>query len=206
MDTNFKKGKIMPIQQSKRPCDSKERRLCKALVVVVALLFGLVPYPSSSNIAFAQKGAAESDYYPMGYSGDIWTGEVVAFDNEQRTLTLTHGSGKNAQTFVASIPDAPYQWRRDGSNSRVIDFPYDKGIAVQRYKYVGPGSAASILPEGAPAEVRVPNPPASDVITDFAQFKGRKIVVYYTPRELEVNAQKVKYNDVWRIRVIPVKK
>jgi hypothetical protein len=196
----------MPKQQAKRPCDSKERRPGKALVVVVALLFVLVAFHASSNIAFAQKGTAESDYYPMGYSGDIWTGEVVAFDNEQRTLTLTHSSGKNAQTFVASIPDAPYQWRRDGRNSRVIDFAYDKNVQVQRYKHVGPGFAASVLPEGAQAEVRVPNPPASDVITDFAQFKGRKIVVFYTPREREVNGQKVKYNDVWRIRVIPIKK
>jgi hypothetical protein len=35
---------------------------------------------------------------------------------------------------------------------------------------------------------------------------GRSIVVYYTVRGREVNGQKVKYNDVWRIRVIPKKK
>ena len=142
----------------------------------------------------------------MGYTGDTWTGEVTAFDNEQRTLTLTHGSGKNTQTFVASIPDLPYQWRRDARNSRVIDFPYDKNRPVQIYRYVGPGFAASLLPEGAPAEVRVPNPPASDVINDFAQFKGRKIVVFYIPREREVNGKAMKYNEVWRILVMPVKK
>ena len=196
----------MSKQQAKLPDAGGKRDQSVDRFVLVVLLFSIAVFCGLPKIAFAQKGTAESDWYPMGYGGDTWTGEVTAFDNEQRALTLTHGSGKNVQTFVASIPNLPYQWRRDARKSRVIDFPYDKNRPVQIYRYVGPGFAASIVPEGAPAEVRVPNPPASDVIDDFAQFKGRTIVVFYTPREREVNGQKVKFNDVWRILVMPAKK
>jgi len=196
----------MSKQPAKLPYAGERRDKGVNRFVLLALLFGIAVFHGSLSVSFAQKGTAESHWYHMGYSGDTWTGEVTAFDNEQRTLTLTHGSGKNTQTFVASIPDLPYQWRRDARNSRVIDFPYDKNRPVQIYRYVGPGFAASLLPEGAPAEVRVPNPPASDVINDFAQFKGRKIVVFYIPREREVNGKAMKYNEVWRILVMPVKK
>jgi len=154
-----------------------------------------------SQLGFAQKGTVEPDWYPVGYGGATWAGEVTAFDNDHRTLTLTHGKGKDAETFVATIPDAPYQWRRDSRNARVIDFPYDPTRSTQTYKYRGLGAVADMLPENGPAEVYVPNPPASDVITDFSQFKGRKIVVFYTARERQVNSQTIKYNDVWRIRV-----
>lgn len=175
-------------------------------LILIGLITGLAALYAMAPTAFSQKGKAESDWYPLGYSGDTWTGEVVDFDNDLRTLTMNHGSGKNVETFTASIPDAPYQWRRDARKNRVIDFPYDKGITVQTYKYVGEGRAADFVPQGAEGQVRVPNPPASDVITDFSQFKGRKIIVFYTPRVREVNGQKVKYNDVWRIRVFPEKK
>ena len=173
-----------------------------ALLCLSVLLFGI---QGSHLSAVAQKGSAEADWYPLGYNFHTWTGEVIAFDNDQRTLTLQSKSGKNAETFVASIPDKPYQWRRDVRKSRVLDFPYDMKFTSQRYVYVGPGLAASIVPDGAPSEVRVPNPPATDVIDEFSQFKGRKIMVFYTEREREVNGQKVKYNDVWRIRVLDKK-
>jgi hypothetical protein len=172
----------------------------KRITVALAFLF------LCAGVSWPQKGAAESDYYPVGYSGDTWTGEVTAFDNDRRTLTLTYTSGKNVQTFVASIPNAPYEWAHDVRKSRVLDFPYDKRALFQRFVFVGPGVAASIVPDGSPAEVKRPNPPSENVITDFADFMGRQIIVYYTPREREANGQKVKYNDVWRIRIISGKK
>src|SRR3712207_444046 len=105
----------------------------------------LILYP---GISAAQKGTAEPDYYPIGYSGNTWTGEVTAFGNERRTLTLTHGSGKKEQVFVASMPDAPYERGRDARNFRVIDFPYNKEVKYQRFQYRGPGGAGTLLPEG----------------------------------------------------------
>src|SRR5258706_14708595 len=86
----------------------------------------------------------------MGYSLDTWTGEVTGFDNKDRTLTLTCTNGKEVLTFVASIPDAPYELGRDLHNFRVVDFPYQKDAKIQIFKYEGPGNAATILPSGAP--------------------------------------------------------
>lgn len=161
-----------------------------------------------AGAALAQRGKAPPDFYPMGYSGDTWTGEVTAFDNEQRTLTLTHGNGKNVSTFVASIPDAPYQWTRDLRKARVLDFPYDKQAKHQMFRYAGPGHAATLLPEGAPPSgmQQRPNPPDSNQITDFSDFMARRIIVYYTQRERKVGSVSEKYNDVWRILVLPDKK
>lgn len=161
-----------------------------------------------TGVSVAQKGKAEPDYYPMGYSLETWTGEVTAFDNKNRTLTLTYLSGKDAVTFVASIPDAPYELGRDARNFRVVDFPYKKDAQIQIFKYEGPGNAGTILPRGDLGDgiQRRPSPPASNVIADLAQFKGRQFTVYYTIREREVNGRKEKYNDVWRIRVLPAKK
>jgi hypothetical protein len=158
--------------------------------------------------SLAQRGKAEPDYYPMGYSGDTWTGEVTAFDNKSRTLILTYASGKNVLTFVASIPDAPYELGRDARKFRVVDFPYKKEAKYQIFRYVGTGNAASILPDGDQGDgmQRRPSPPASNVLSDLGEFMGREVTVYYSVRERKVNGQKEKYNDVWRIRVLTAKK
>ena len=159
-----------------------------------------------AGVSVAQKGKAEPDHYPLGYPGDTWTGKVTTFDNEQRILTLTQASGKEVLTFVASIPDAPYQWTRDARNFRVIDFPYNKEAKYQTFKYEGHGVAGSRLPDLSDGMQRRPSPPASNVITDLTGFMGQEITVYYTTRERKVNGMKEKYNDVWRIRILSAKK
>jgi hypothetical protein len=165
--------------------------------IIVALCFLLF----CAGMTAAQKGTADfPEFYPQGYAGDTWAGEVTAFDNDKRTLTLTYTNGKDVQTFVASIPDAPYEWTRDSHKSRVLDFPYDKEATSQLFVYTGK-DFATLLPGDTPATVHRPNPPADNVINDFVQFQGRRIVVYYTPRA----ANGVKYNDVWRVRVLPKK-
>lgn len=179
----------------------------KFSVALALLIFGV-------SVSLAQKGQAEADYYPRGYSGDTWAGEVTAIDNAQRTLTLTNGSGKNAVTFVAAIPDAPYEWARDVRKERVLDFPYDKKAKSQMFQYQGAvGEFASLLPNSdndragtGTGQVLRPNPPDSDRITDFTDFMGRRIKVYYTARERKSGDQSVKYNDVWRIRILSKKK
>ncbi|HEX6184816.1 MAG TPA: hypothetical protein VFZ44_13105 [Pyrinomonadaceae bacterium] len=165
-----------------------------------------------AGTAFGQKGKAGADFYPLGYPGDVWKGVVTAFDNERRTLTLTHGKDKKAVNFVASIPDAPYEWTQNINRGRVLDFPYDKKATVQVFRYDGLGHAASIIPEQSvgvqPANgmQRRPNPPDENRITDFADFMGREIVVYYTVRERQVNGATEKYNDVWRVLILGKKK
>jgi hypothetical protein len=44
------------------------------------------------------------------------------------------------------------------------------------------------------------------VITNLAEFMGRNITVYYTTQECLMGGKKEKYNDVWRIRILPGKK
>lgn len=166
----------------------------------------------SAVATFGQKGKAGGDFYPLGYPGDVWKGVVTAFDNEHRTLTLTYGKDKKAVTFVASIPDAPYEWTRNIQNARVLDFPYDKKASVQVFKYEGPGKAASMMPDTSVSVqnptgmMRRPNPPDENRITDFADFMGREVVVYYTERERQVNGATEKYNDVWRVLILGKKK
>ena len=89
----------------------------------------------SALTAMAQRGTAEAGYYPLGYSGATWTGEVTAFDNQLRTLTLTYSKGNKTQTFVASIPDAPYHQASDPNKLTVIEFPYDKAATSQKYQF-----------------------------------------------------------------------
>src|ERR1044072_9471496 len=147
-----------------------------------------------------QEGTAVPGYYPLGYSGKTWTGAVTAFDNAQRTLTLTSDDDKKL-TFVASLPDAPYERRHDAQNYRVIDFPFDKSAKYQVFQYLGPGNAGTLLPGGdiGSGNQRRNNPTGSS-IEDLTDFMGRHITVYYTTREREVNGKKEKFNDVWRIR------
>lgn len=155
-----------------------------------------------SGAITAQQGTADPDYYPIGYPGKTWTGAVTAFDNEQRTLTLTSEDKKS--TFVAVIPDAPYERRTDARKFKVIDFPYDKTAKYQEFQYMGTGNAGNLLPTGDVGfgKQRRNNPTGSNVIGNFDDFMGRRITVYYTTREREVNGKKEKYNDVWRIRIL----
>lgn len=150
----------------------------------------------------AQKGVAEAGYYPKPYAGTTWTGKVTAFDNKHRTLTLTYSKGTKTQTFIADIPDAPYDQTNASGSITIIDFPYDKDAKFQNYRWSSPaGGIASIAP--LELNTRKPNPPNSNRITDFGNFVGRTITVYYTSRERQVSGTNEKYNDVWRIKAFP---
>ena len=54
--------------------------------------------------AWAQKGVAEPDYYPMNYSGNTWTGKVTAVDENKREFTLTYKKKDKEETFTAVLP------------------------------------------------------------------------------------------------------
>ena len=163
---------------------------------ILLALFGV-------SAGFGQKGKANPDFYPLGYSGEIWTGEVIEFNNELRTLTLSDKKGKNAETFIAVIPDAPCQWGKDIYRYRVLDFAFDKKVKVGTYKYEGFEYFSNILPRDIRNDTqRRINPSGSNVLSEFAQFKGRKITVFYSQATRLVKGQKEKYNDVWRIRIL----
>jgi hypothetical protein len=52
----------------------------------------------------AQHGTAPAGYYPHGYFGDTWTGEVVSVDDTTREITLSYSKKNKIQTFVATLP------------------------------------------------------------------------------------------------------
>jgi len=80
----------------------------------------------------AQKGAAESDYYPMGYSGDTWTGEVTATDDSKREITLTYKKKDKEETFVGILEDSYAVKMKDGAmhELKVSEIPVGTRIKV----------------------------------------------------------------------------
>ncbi len=83
--------------------------------VFVALAFLIL----CNGVSVAQKGTAEPDYYPMGYSGDTWTGEVTSVNEDIREFTLTYTKGDKPQTFVGVLPKGYTVKMKDGSDKEV---------------------------------------------------------------------------------------
>jgi hypothetical protein len=81
----------------------------------VALTFVIL----CASVSVAQKGTAEPDYYPMGYSGDTWTGEVTAANEDTREFTLTYTKGDKTQTFVGVLPKGYTVKMKDGRDHEV---------------------------------------------------------------------------------------
>ena len=134
-------------------------------------------------VAVAQKGTAGSGFYPMGYVGDTWTGEVTATDEDKREITLMFKKGDKTETFVAFVPNTGVGWMTDEQGDRVIAiYPEDKKNKEKDNK----SDNKSSKPE--PAHL------------NLADLMGRRITVYYMHREKKVNEQKTSYNEVIRIK------
>ena len=67
----------------------------RKLVVAPALIFGLLLF---ARHALPQHGEAESGYWPLGYHGDTFTGNVTSVDDDSRSITLTYTNPKNGKT------------------------------------------------------------------------------------------------------------
>jgi hypothetical protein len=126
----------------------------KRLLVIIALLF------ICAGTSMAQKGTAEPDYYPQGYSGDTWSGEVTSVNEETREFTLTYKKGDQEQTFVGVLPKEYTVRMNDGSDQKV----------------------------------------------KMADLMGLRVKAYYRTKSKKVNDQKVKTNEVFRIKFLPQSK
>jgi hypothetical protein len=51
----------------------------------------------------AQQGTAPNGYYPTGYFGDTWSGEVSGTNDASREITLVYNSSKKTETFVGVL-------------------------------------------------------------------------------------------------------
>jgi len=82
-------------------------------------VLGVVVMLLCTGISVAQHGTAEPDYYPSGFNGDTWSGEVTAVSEDTREFTLTYTKGNNTQTFVGVLPQGYTVKMKDGSNHEV---------------------------------------------------------------------------------------
>ena len=105
---------------------------------------------------FGQHGSAPNGYYPPGYSGDTWTGEVVSTDDATRGITLTYTDGKKTETFTGV---------QDNFQVKMKD-----------------GSMKELKPSGIP--------------------KGARIVVFYQAKTKKVDANKLKYYEIFQISTV----
>src|SRR5262249_44756768 len=59
--------------------------------------------------------SAPDGYYPRGYSGDTWTGEVVSTDDTTREITLTYTNKNKSETFTGILIENYQEKTKDGS-------------------------------------------------------------------------------------------
>lgn len=79
-------------------------------IIAVFLVTGATP------IAFGQHGYAENGLYNFNYKGDMWTGEITAFDKAAKSLTLTYEHKGKVQTFTRVIKPAVHVVNQDDQN------------------------------------------------------------------------------------------
>lgn len=67
----------------------------------------------------AQHSTASNGYFPMGYAGDTWTGEVSALDEAKREITLVYKGKKGGETFVGVLQQGYQVKLKDGKESEL---------------------------------------------------------------------------------------
>jgi hypothetical protein len=85
----------------------------KKFVLALAMIF------LCTGISVAQHGTAEPDYYPSGFNGDTWTGEVTAVTEDTREFTLTYTKDTHTQTFVGILPRGYMVKMKDGRDYEI---------------------------------------------------------------------------------------
>lgn len=83
------------------------------------LICSLVLTLLCTGIAVAQHGTAEPGYYPSGFNGDTWTGEVTAVTEDTREFTLTHTKGTDTKTFIGVLPKGYTVKMKDGRDYEI---------------------------------------------------------------------------------------
>ena len=80
---------------------------------------------------FGQHGSAPDGYYPPGYSGDTWTGEVVSTDDTTREITLTYTNEKKSETFTGVLKDNFQVQMKDGAMKELKPSGIPKGTRIR---------------------------------------------------------------------------
>jgi len=85
---------------------------------------------TSCPFVFAQHGSAPDGYYPRGYSGDTWTGEVVSTDDTTREITLTYTNKNKSETFTGILIENYQVKTKDGSMKELKPSGIPKGAHI----------------------------------------------------------------------------
>jgi hypothetical protein len=79
------------------------------VLLVICLL------PAAVGVLYAQHGTAPNGYFPMGYNGDTWTGEVSMVNDDNREITLVYTTSKKTEKFVGVLQQGYKVKLKDGS-------------------------------------------------------------------------------------------
>jgi hypothetical protein len=77
--------------------------------------------------SLAQHGSAPNDYYPPGYSGDTWSGEVTSTNDDTREITLTYTKGSKTETFTGVLLEGYKVKLKDGTPLELKPSEISKG-------------------------------------------------------------------------------
>src|SRR5271157_2835038 len=77
--------------------------------------------------SLAQHGTAPNDYYPPGYSGDTWSGEVISTNDDTREITLTYTKGTKTETFTGVLQEGYKIKLKDGTPHELKPSEISKG-------------------------------------------------------------------------------
>jgi hypothetical protein len=72
-----------------------------------------------AGLLHAQHGEAGNGYFPIGYAGDTWTGEVSAVNDDTREITLVYNGAGKSETFVGVLQPGYKAKLKDGSLAEV---------------------------------------------------------------------------------------
>ena len=93
-------------------------------------LLSMVFWATLCAPVFGQHGSAPPGYYPMGYAGDTWTGDVVSTDDVTREITLTYTAGKKSETFTGILKENYQVKMKDGSLKELKPSGIPKGARI----------------------------------------------------------------------------
>jgi hypothetical protein len=145
-------------------------------------------------VARAQKGTADSsqlEFVPKDYKGDTWTGEVTKADDATRALELTYTKGDKTTTFNCILSEQPLIKLKTNKSDELVfaSFLFMDFVTQGKKPAEKDALKASVNAGGL-------NP---------SQLLGQRVTVYYMSKEEKVAGQKVKSNEVFRIKVLKKK-
>jgi hypothetical protein len=79
------------------------------------MLLGACLLLAVAGALHAQHGTAPNGYFPMGFAGDMWTGEVSAVNDANREITLVYTGKKKTESFVGVVQEGYKAKLKDGS-------------------------------------------------------------------------------------------